>query len=125
MGYYVTILKGGDPNRAMFAAGPFNRHGDAQNAVGHVRRLAHEMFANDRDLPWAGWGTSRVKSGPMPVGKFNVQLGLPEGRIAESTLTPNRWWIEGENDWRRKPVRGNYDRRYGQGAIKRRYRRAA
>jgi hypothetical protein len=93
MAYFVTIKKG---QQTIFAAGPFNRHGDAERCVGHVRRYVHEAFPNDRDLQWAGWGTSRVKRAPIPNGRFNEQIGLPAGRIAESPLPSNWWWNEGE-----------------------------
>lgn len=94
MAYYVTIRSG---SKTIFAAGPFNRNGDAECCVGWVRRYVHEHFPNDRDAHWAGYGTSRVKSGPMPKGRFNAAIGLPvEGRIAERTLPANRWWKAGE-----------------------------
>jgi hypothetical protein len=108
MAYFVTITKG---QQTVFAAGPFNRHGDALRCVGHVRRLVHKLMPNDRDLPWVGWGTSRVKVGPMPNGRFNAELGLPAGRITESPLPANWWWVEGElpelpiRPTQRRPIR--------------------
>jgi hypothetical protein len=95
MGFYVTI-QNNSGSKTIFAAGPFNRHGDALRCVGHVRRHVHEVYRNDRNLQWAGFGTSRVKSGPMPNGRFNEALGLPAGRIAESPLPANWWWVEGQ-----------------------------
>lgn len=95
MAFYVTI-RNSSGSKTIFAAGPFNRHGDALRAVGHVRRYVEDKFKNARDLAWAGFGTSRVKGGPMPVGRFNEDIGLPASRIAESPLPANWWWIEGE-----------------------------
>src|SRR5439155_22633708 len=83
MAFYVTI-RDSSVRRTVFAAGPFARHGDAERCVGHVRRYVHEHYPND--AAWAGWGTSRVKSGPMPAGRFNEQLGLPAGRITSLPL---------------------------------------
>lgn len=95
MAFYVTI-RSSNASKTIYAAGPFNRHGDALRCVGHVRRYVHKAFPNDRDLQWAGWGTCRVKCAPLPKGRFNEAIGLPAGRITESPLPANWWWNEGE-----------------------------
>lgn len=89
MAYYVTVR---DAGRTCFAAGPFNRHGDAERMVGPVKELVGEI--GFREAAWAGYGTSHVKFGPLPTGRFNDRLGLPTaGRIAEldETVKQGRW----------------------------------
>lgn len=103
MAYYVSICKGGYGGPYVLAAGPFNRHGDALRCVGAVNRLVKDLYPNDRDVAWAGFGTCNVKRGPLTVGKFNARLGLPEGRISESSID-NRWWTPGENRFTELPV---------------------
>ncbi len=75
MSYYVTVQDGG---RTGFLAGPFRRHGDALR----TRHLAScEASRVDGRAAWYAFGTSRVKAGPLPVGRLNQALGLPtDGR---------------------------------------------
>lgn len=91
MAFYVSVTEPGSARRYVLAAGPFNRHGDAERCVGHVRRIVDEHFP--REAPWVGYGTCRVKHGPMKPGRFNLTLGLPdEGRITElCPLVDWRW----------------------------------
>lgn len=80
MAYYTTIRDPDKPSQVVFAAGPFNRLGSAAAQVDKVRRLVRDM--NFREGPWASYGTARVKTAPLPKGRFNAKLGLPtEGRI--------------------------------------------
>lgn len=80
MAYYVTVQNNG---RTLLAAGPFNRHGDAERTVGAVRHLIHDRYP--REAPWVGYGTSRVKTG-RPVAKFKGE------ELDEYTTADPRWW---------------------------------
>lgn len=104
MAFYVTIRETGEKPRTCFAAGPFNRHGDAERCVGHVRRYVHDNpRAFNEDTTWLAYGTSRVRFGPLPTALLNGRLGLPtSGRIAELELPGNRWWTEGDPHWEPK-----------------------
>ena len=86
MAFYVSIR---DDSRYVLALGPFNRHGDALRAVGHVHRLADTRYP--LHAPFLGFGTCHVRRGPLRPGVLNRDLGLPPGRIAESPLPPCRW----------------------------------
>jgi hypothetical protein len=88
MAYYATIRD--DTGRTCYAAGPFNRAGDAANTVGHVRR--HVQTKGYNDAHWMSYGTCRVARGRLPKGKFNAEIGLPtSGRIASLEIPGSRW----------------------------------
>jgi hypothetical protein len=92
MAFYVSVKETKRNGRAVLAAGPFNRHGDAERCVGHVHHVVAEQFPNE--APWVGFGTCRVRHGEMRPGRFNADIGLPTDgrRIADLPIADNRWW---------------------------------
>lgn len=83
MAFFVTVRAG---ERHRFLAGPFNTHGAALGQVDPARRAAYEV---DRDAHWYAFGTARVRSGPVPVGLLNADLGLPiDGSRADVGALP-------------------------------------
>lgn len=89
MAYYVSVIESKRNGRYVLGAGPFNRHGDAERCVGHVRRAVDEQFPNE--APWVGFGTCHVKHGDMMPGRFNAAIGIPSARMSHLTIADCRW----------------------------------
>lgn len=72
MSYYATVLERGNQRRVCFAAGPFNRHGDALAASDEIRREI--MPTLSADAHWHTYGTCHDRAGRRRRGKLNDRL---------------------------------------------------
>ena len=66
-GYYATAVYSG---RAVYLLGPFDTHEEALAEQPRSEAIVRKEYAHDPHLPWFGYGTARVKWGPLPAAKF-------------------------------------------------------
>lgn len=85
MSYYATVLEHAHPRRICWAAGPFDRHGDALAAADEIRREI--MPTVDPDAHWHAYGTAHDRAGRSRAGKLNGRLSAPiAARLAAPTI---------------------------------------